>query len=66
MCPVVLLMHGEEVEELFYPLVFSFGQAISLRMECSQNVLFDSQLIAEGFGEMRHELWVSIQNHLFR
>ena len=42
MCPVVLLMHGEEVQELFYPLILSFGQSVGLRVECSGNVLLDS------------------------
>ena len=52
------------MEVLFDPLVFSFGEPVSLRMECSGQVLFDSELLGDGFSEMGSETWISIADNL--
>ena len=54
------------MEILFNPLVFPLGESISLRVECSRQVLFNPELLSDGFPKMRSETGVSITNDLGR
>ena len=52
------------MEILFDPLVFLLGKSISLRVECSGQILFDPELLSDGFPKVRGETRVSVANDL--
>ena len=51
---------------LFYPLVLSLGKPISLRVKCSGQILFDPELLGDGFPKVRGETGVSIADDFGR
>ena len=55
---------NNRTEILFDPLVFPFGKSISLRVECGGQVLFNPQLLGDGFPKVRSETRVSITDDL--
>ena len=54
--------NGAEV--LLNPLVLSLGKSISLRVERSGQILFDSELLGDGLSKMGSKTWVSIADNL--
>ena len=60
--PVVLLVHGDHLQELLHPLILSLGQPVSLGVEGCPHVLSHSQSSAQRFSEVQGESGVSIQD----
>ena len=52
------------MEVLLDPLVLPFGEPVSLRVECSGQILFDSELLSDGFSEMGSKMWISVADNL--
>ena len=60
-------MRGDNgTEVLFDPLVLPLGKSISLGVECSRQVLFDPELLSDGFPKVRSETGVSIADDFGR
>ena len=57
---------NDGMEVLFDPLIFPLGKSISLGVECSRQVLFDPELLSDGFPEMRSETGVLIADDFSR
>ena len=55
---------NDGAEVLFDPLVFLFGESISLRVECSGQILFDPQFLGDGLPKMGSETGIPIANNL--
>ena len=52
------------MEVLFDPLVFPLRKSISLRVKCSGQILFNPELLGDGFPKVRGETRVSIADDL--
>ena len=49
---------------LFDPLILSFGESISLRMEGGGQVLFNPKFLSDGFSKVGSETWISVADDL--
>jgi hypothetical protein len=64
LAPVIGLSTGNKSEVLLDPLVGSFSQSVSLGVEGSRQVLWNSKLGYEGSAKMGGEMGVSVSDDL--
>ena len=60
--PIILLIGGQVSQEQFHPLILSFGDAVCLGMKRRGYVLFYTEALTQGLGEMRRKLGISVRN----
>ena len=58
------MSRNDSTEILFDPLVFPLGKPIGLRVECSGQILFDSEFLGDGLSKVGSETRVSIADDL--
>ena len=62
LAPVVLLIGGQVSQEQLYPLILPFRDAVRLGVKRRGYVLFYTEALAQGFGEMRRKTGVPVRN----
>jgi hypothetical protein len=61
MSPILCMLCHDDVQVLFNPLILSFRESISLRVESRRKILLDPEFSGQSSSKVRGEAWVSVR-----